>query len=151
MHHHLHHVQLLPVSIDDAWSFFCSPANLGAITPRYMSFHIVSGADKPMHEGQLITYKLKVRGIVYHWVTEITEVRDREKFVDEQKEGPFAYWRHEHSFKPTAHGVEMTDHLEYSVPFGPIGWLANRIFVGNEVKQVFQYRSQMLRSIFPPK
>lgn len=149
MKHKLEQIQLLPVTLDDAWTFFSSPGNLNLITPEYMNFRIISGGDVRMFQGQLITYKLRLRGIPYRWVTEITEVRDKQMFVDEQKVGPFSYWRHEHWFRSVPGGVEMRDFLQYEVPFGPIGLLANSVFVGREVRGIFNYRQQVLESIFP--
>jgi len=48
--------QQLPISIDEAWAFLSSPENLKTITPKHMSFGIISGHDKPMFAGQIIQY-----------------------------------------------------------------------------------------------
>jgi ligand-binding SRPBCC domain-containing protein len=74
----LHKKQRLPISIDDAWDFLSSPANLKTITPDYMSFDILSGADRPMYPGQIIQYIVTpVLGIKTKWVTEITHVKNK--------------------------------------------------------------------------
>lgn len=44
----LHTVQKLPISLDEAWTFFSDPKNLKTITPNYMGFNILSGAEKQM-------------------------------------------------------------------------------------------------------
>lgn len=44
----LHKKQNLPISVDTAWEFLSSPKNLKTITPDYMGFNILSGADRPM-------------------------------------------------------------------------------------------------------
>ena len=44
----LHKKKNLPISIEQAWDFLSNPENLKTITPNYMGFHMVSGADKPM-------------------------------------------------------------------------------------------------------
>ena len=74
----LHKKQNLPISIDEAWEFLSSPANLKTITPDYMSFDILSGADRPMYPGQIIQYIVTpVLGIKTKGVTEITHVVDK--------------------------------------------------------------------------
>ena len=88
----LHKTQNIPITMNQAWEFLSSPANLKTITPDYMGFHILSGADRPMFPGQIIQYIVTpVMGIKTKWVTEITHVKDKEYFVDEQRFGPYAF------------------------------------------------------------
>jgi hypothetical protein len=42
----------------------------------------------------------------------------------------------------------MTDELEYAVSPGLLGSLANFLFVGREVKSIFDYRFQILNKRF---
>ena len=80
----LHRVQELPISLDKAWDFFSSPANLNEITPADMTFKIISDVPEKMYEGLFITYKISpFLGIQLDWCTEITHVKDRSFFVDE--------------------------------------------------------------------
>lgn len=52
-------VQNIPVSIDKAWDFFSSPANLQAITPANLGFKIISKHHgEKMYAGQVIEYKV---------------------------------------------------------------------------------------------
>ena len=37
--------QNIPISIEEAWDFFSSPSNLKVITPDYMGFEILFGAE----------------------------------------------------------------------------------------------------------
>ena len=45
----LHKKQNFPISVETAWEFLSNPKNLKTITPEYMSFDIISGADRPMY------------------------------------------------------------------------------------------------------
>ncbi len=45
----LHTKQNLPISLQEAWDFLSSPKNLKTITPDYMGFNILSGAEKPIY------------------------------------------------------------------------------------------------------
>jgi ligand-binding SRPBCC domain-containing protein len=61
-----------------------------------------------------ITYKVSTAlGIKLNWVTEITQINNRIYFIDEQRQGPYTSWHHEHHFKEVASGVEMHDILYY--------------------------------------
>ena len=89
MVYRLKRIQNLPISIKEAWNFFSNPTNLKEITPNYMGFKILEGADKDMFPGQIIKYIVKpLFGIPLRWVTEITHVERESYFVDEQRYGP---------------------------------------------------------------
>lgn len=148
--YNLKKTQFLPISLTEAWDFFSSPSNLSKITPDHMGFKIVyiSGGSS-MYPGQIIRYVVYgLPGIPMNWTTEITHVQEPNYFVDEQRFGPYALWHHQHHFKEVDGGVEMTDEVNYAIPFGLLGRLANRLFVEREVNRIFDHRYQVLESFF---
>jgi len=148
--HSFQAVQKIPVSIETAWNFFASPANLQAITPTNMGFKVISKfhGDR-IYAGQIIEYKVRpVFNIPLYWMTEITHVQDGVYFVDEQRKGPYSLWHHQHHFKAIEGGVEMTDIVHYSNPLGFLGALANKLFVRNKLDQIFKYRVQKVEELF---
>jgi len=141
--------QNLPISVDQAWEFLSDPKNLKAITPPYMGFDIISGGDRPMFPGQIIQYIVTpVFGIRTKWVTEITHVKDKEYFVDEQRFGPYALWHHKHFIKAIPGGVEMEDIIDYKVPMGFLGQLVHPIIVKPKLDEIFEYRQKKLIELF---
>ena len=56
--------QELPTTIEKAWEFLSDPKNLKRITPNYMGFDILSGADRSMFPGQVIQYRLDRKSVV---------------------------------------------------------------------------------------
>lgn len=114
-----------------------------------MGFHILSELPEKMYPGLIISYIVKpIAGIPVKWVTEITQVREKEFFVDFQLSGPYTIWHHQHHFRPVNGGVEMTDIVNYKVPFGFLGRIVNWLFVEREVKDIFEYRNRVLESLF---
>lgn len=150
MLHTLTSKQFLKTDLQTLWSFMSSPKNLAAITPEYMGFHILTDlGDSKMYPGQIVEYIITpVAGFKMHWVTEITHVKDKEYFVDEQRYGPYAFWHHKHFLTEVPGGVEMTDVLHYKIPFGFIGRLVNRVFVRKKVQEIFDFRFQKLTELF---
>ncbi len=143
--------QELNTTQDLAWEFLSDPKNLKRITPSYMGFDIISGAERKMYPGQIIQYKLTpILRIPFRWVTEITHVKEGDYFVDEQRFGPYVFWHHKHFIKKTTSGIIMEDIVDYKLPLGPLGWLAHKLFVKNKVKQIFVYREKALNEIFNP-
>ncbi|OMP29928.1 SRPBCC family protein [Mangrovimonas sp. DI 80] len=145
----LHRIQNLPISVEEAWQFLSNPKNLKTITPDYMGFHIISGAEKSMFPGQIVQYWVSpILGIKTKWVTEITHVENHKYFVDEQRFGPYALWHHKHFIKPIEGGVQMEDVIDYKLPFGIFGQMVHPFLVRPKLEEIFQYRYEKLEAIF---
>lgn len=141
--------QELPISVEKAWKFFSDPKNLKDITPNEMNFNIISGADKSIYAGQIIQYKVSpILGINLKWVTEITHVKEKEYFVDEQRFGPYSLWHHKHFFKKINGGILMEDIVDYKIPYGLIGQFAHVIFVKKKLEKIFNFRHTKLEKLF---
>lgn len=142
-------IQKLPISKEKAWEFLSDPKNLKTITPDYMSFDILIGADRKMFPGQIIQYIVTpILGIKTKWVTEITHVIEGKYFVDEQRFGPYSFWHHKHFIKEIEGGVEMEDIIDYKVPFGFIGRLVHPFLVKPKLEEIFIYRRKKLYELF---
>ena len=146
----IHEKVELAASLDEAWDFISSPANLKEITPDYMGFEIKStGLPAKMYPGLMISYTVRpLLGIPMTWLTEITHVMEPYYFVDEQRVGPYALWHHEHRLSATDKGVLMTDLVTYRLPAGPLGVLAHKTFVQKQLKGIFKYRELALDKRF---
>jgi ligand-binding SRPBCC domain-containing protein len=136
--------------LDVIWDFISSPKNLKKITPDYMGFDITSdNIEDKMYEGMIISYKVKpLLGIKTTWVTEITHVKDKQYFVDEQRVGPYKIWHHQHFLEETSTGTLMTDIVSYQPPMGLLGSIANKIIIRKKLEEIFAFRTQALNQIF---
>ncbi len=142
--------QNIPTTLEEAWNFVSSPRNLKEVTPDYMGFEITSpNLPEKMYPGMIISYKVSpVLGVKLTWVSEITHVDHLCYFVDEQRIGPYSIWHHEHHLKEIEGGVEMTDIIHYQPPLGPLGAVANRIFIARQLEEVFEYRFTAVKKKF---
>ena len=147
--HTLVTVQKIPVSLQKAWDFFSKPQNLDSITPHDMAFRVLTNfeADE-IYSGLIIEYKVSpVLRIPLYWMTEIGTVVKEKFFVDEQRKGPYSLWRHEHHFIEIEGGVEMTDIVQYKLPLGIIGEIANALIVKRKLRRIFEFRFQKVEEI----
>jgi ligand-binding SRPBCC domain-containing protein len=146
----LYKTQKVPATIEQVWDFISSPANLKKITPEYMGFNITSKMlSEKMYPGMIISYKVSpVFGIKMTWVTEITHVKEKEYFVDEQRVGPYSMWHHEHKIEPIEGGVLMTDIVSYKPPLGILGSIANYILIKKQLQEIFDYRTVAVEKMF---
>ena len=142
--------QRIPATIDQAWEFISSPANLKRITPDYMGFDIsTTGLPDKMYPGMVIGYKVSpLLGIKMSWLTEITQVVDKKFFIDEQRIGPYKIWHHQHKLESIEGGVLMSDIVTYAPPAGFLGAIANTLIIRNKLREIFEYRKTSLNEIF---
>lgn len=138
------------ISIAEAWDFFSAPKNLQVITPPHMGFDIISKMhSEKMYAGQIIRYKVKpLLGIPMSWTTEITQVNEPHFFIDEQRQGPYKMWHHQHHFEEKDGGVLMTDIIHYWPPMGILGNLANTVLIKKQLKGIFDFRKTKIEELF---
>ena len=142
--------QLVPADLDRVWSFFSNPANLGRITPSSMGFAMRT-AHPRMAEDAVIEYTVRpLFGIPLSWRTEIRDFAPPTGFRDIQVRGPYRRWEHTHTFTAMRGGTRVDDHIEYEVPFGPLGSLAHRWVVRSELERIFSHRARAIADAFEP-
>lgn len=141
--------QLLPLDLEAAWTFFSRPENLARITPDDLGFVITSPVPERMYAGMIVSYRVGAfPGVRVPWVTEITHVREPLFFVDEQRSGPYRFWHHQHHFRETAGGIEMTDLIHYQLPGGRLGDLIAGRAVERRLAAIFDHRRRTLAALF---
>jgi ligand-binding SRPBCC domain-containing protein len=142
--------QFLNTDLETAWSFFSSAKNLALITPPELEFKIHTHLDdQEIYEAMIIDYTVKpLFGIPLKWRTEICEVNKPHRFTDRQLKGPYRRWEHTHRFTEQDQGVFMQDEVNYELPFGILGILANRLVVRDKIEQIFKFREATLKRLF---
>jgi len=142
--------QFLPIDIEKAWKFFSSPGNLKIITPEFMGFDILSKIEEGrMYNGQIIKYKVRpIFHIPITWVSELKNIKQPYYFVDEQKEGPYKIWHHQHFIKEVEGGVLIEDEVNYLMPFGVLGRIMHSLYVRKQLNFIFDYRRKKLEELF---
>jgi ligand-binding SRPBCC domain-containing protein len=75
------------------------------------------------------------------WVAEHQEFEAGRFFSDLQVSGPFAYWKHTHTFEPEGLAAcTLEDRVEYALPFGALGRLLAGKFVRRKLERMFEHR-----------
>jgi hypothetical protein len=140
--------QWVPHPVDKVFPFFADAANLEAITPPWLGFHVLKKSTPEVQKGTLIDYRLSLHGIPLRWKTRIEEWVPNQKFVDIQLRGPYSHWHHTHLFTPVKGGTLLTDRVLYKVPLGKIGALTAGSYVKNDVGKIFQYRKKKIEELY---
>jgi ligand-binding SRPBCC domain-containing protein len=140
-----HRELTLPLPRSAVFDFFSRAENLERITPPWLRFRTLTPSPIELRKGARIAYALRLRGLPLRWLTEIAEWDPPHRFVDIQLRGPYRLWRHTHTFEDAPGGARIVDDVEYALPLGWLGALAHP-FVERDIRQIFDYRTQAVRS-----
>lgn len=138
--------QFLARPLEEVFSFFASAENLQTLTPPQLHFEILTPRPIEMNVGTLIDYRLRLWGVPLRWRSQITAWEPPFRFVDEQRQGPYRRWVHEHSFESREGGTLVRDRVDYAVPGGG---LVHRLIVKPDLDRIFRFRRRKLLEIFP--
>ncbi|WP_166242621.1 SRPBCC family protein [Paenibacillus turpanensis] len=98
--------------------------------------------------GELVTFEAVHFGVRQRLTSKITEYERPHLFVDQMQRGAFKSLRHVHEFEALDHGrTLMRDVLIFEAPFGPIGWLVERIVLKSYMRRFLEYRNERLKQL----
>jgi ligand-binding SRPBCC domain-containing protein len=144
----LERTQVVPRDLPTVFAFFKRPENLEQLTPPWLNFRILSTSDLEVRAGTRIRYRLRLNGIPLTWESLISRYEENVFFVDEQVRGPYHRWVHRHAFREVPGGVEVSDRVEYALPFGPLGRIAHVLVVRRQLDGIFGYRHRVMQEVF---
>jgi hypothetical protein len=139
--------QWVPRPLEEVFAFFSDARNLELLTPDWLKFHVLTMPNR-IATGVHIQYRLKWHGIPLRWTTEITRWNPPSDFEDIQLSGPYRLWHHTHRFLELNGGTQMTDVVEYELPFGFLGRMAHALQVKRNVETIFDYRRDRIQEMF---
>jgi ligand-binding SRPBCC domain-containing protein len=146
--HTLEQQVLIPAPRERVFPFFADARNLERLTPPALRFRILTAGAIEMHAGTIIDYELRLSRVPFRWRTQIEIWDPPGRFVDVQAKGPYAHWRHTHTFQEAPGGTLMRDRVDYALPLGPLGAIARRLFVARQLDAIFAFRGRVIREIF---
>lgn len=148
--HQFYTEQIIPVPLDQAWNFFSNPANLMVLTHPKMKMKMESqNGLTPIFEGKVLKIKVKLFGIFStSFLSEITEIKAPNYFMDTQLTGPFAFWQHKHSLSKVEGGTKVIDEITLKFPLGFVGTVAYDLFGKKYLIKIFAYRKLVLEKQF---
>jgi len=102
-----------------------------------------------MRLGDVVTWRARHLGRWWEMTTVISETDPPHRFVDEQHDGPFASFVHEHTFQPLGDDwTEMWDHVEFVAPLGILGRIAETAVLRWYLPRLIDIRNEALANEF---
>jgi ligand-binding SRPBCC domain-containing protein len=92
-----------------------------------------------------VTWEATHFGVRQRLSSQTTEFDPPHRFVDEMVHGAFRRFRHEHQFLAAEGGTEMIDVFDYTSPLGPLGRLADVLFLRRYMTRLLRERNAYLK------
>ena len=97
--------------------------------------------------GDEVTWQARHFGVNQALASRITTFDRPHRFQDSMVRGAFAHFCHDHRFVATPGGTRMVDVIDYAAPGGPLGWLAERLFLTAYLTRFIQRRGLALKRL----
>jgi ligand-binding SRPBCC domain-containing protein len=134
----------LTVPPDEAFAWHERPGAFERITPPWERITVLERTDG-IQEGARTAVRLQLGPVRLRWVAEHREYAKGRRFVDQQTEGPFSHWVHEHRFESAEGGrTRYTDRIEFGLTFGVVGSAARRM-ARARAERMLAYRHATVR------
>lgn len=93
---------------------------------------------------ETVTWRARHFGITWTMTTTISELDRPNRFVDRQRRGPFKKFVHEHTFVAVDGMTQVTDHVQFAAPLGPLGWLAEQLVLKRYIPKLIDARNAFM-------
>ena len=97
--------------------------------------------------GDEVTWEAKHFGLPFRMTVRVTRMARPRSFEDEMVKGPFRAMRHRHEFIETTAGTAMRDVFEFAAPYGPLGWIAERLVLEPYLSAFLRHRANALKAM----
>ena len=142
--------QLLAASVDDVWDFWATIEGFAALQPPENQFSVTenTGANE-LSQGQEVGYRLRLAPML--WTSgrqRFVEVEPKTRFTDEQLEGTWKTFRHQHLLEEIEGGVEIRNVVDYSLPLEPLSRPLHRLMIVPSLARIARWERQVFADRF---
>lgn len=125
---------------------------------RDISFHVrslehtneqaIAGRTEGLIElGETVTWQAKHLLLTRRMTVRITAMDRPKHFRDEQIDGPFKRFIHDHDFEDLGDGVtRMHDAIAFASPFGLVGKCVDSAYLTHYIKRLIETRSHQIKA-----
>jgi uncharacterized protein len=129
---------------DDVWAWYARPGAFERLMPPWEHARVLSRTGG-IENGAQVVIETRIGPAPVRWVARYREVARGRRFVDEQVEGPFQRWEHEHEMLPDgAGGCVIHDRITCVPPLGALGSIVSSRWLRTRLERLLQYRHETL-------
>lgn len=98
--------------------------------------------------GDEVTFEARHLGVRQRLSARVVDFDRPRFFRDRMTRGAFRSMEHDHRFTPRPDGgTDMADVLRFAAPFGPLGWVAERLILGPHLRRFLTKRGAALKAM----
>ena len=117
------------------------------LTPASANIEVESVASTLAPSDDVVRFAVRFGPARFKFENVHTLYEPSERFVDEQRKGPYKFWYHYHEIEETDSGTKITDVVHYDIPYSIFGKLVHAIFIKNKLKEIFDFRSAKFKEL----
>lgn len=108
---------------------------------------IAGRTDGLIELGETVTWLARHLGMTRRMTVKITAMERPNHFRDEQTDGPFKRFVHDHDFESLDNGTtRMTDQIDFASPYGWLGRVVDRVVLRQYLQTLITKRAVALKS-----
>ena len=137
----------IAASAEELFRFHEDTRNLPRITPPSVKVEVLE-VRGTYRDGLSVRVRATQFGILrQEMLMEFVEYDPPRRLADQQREGPFASWLQTRIFTPIPGGTRLTDIVDYEVPFGILGRIADTLIIAPRIRSMFEYRQRRTKEL----
>lgn len=98
-------------------------------------------------EGESVTFQGRRFGVRLRHTSRVVELRPYSYFREVMIAGAFLRFEHEHYFTLMDDGTRLKEEIRFSLPWGPLGQLATKLFVRRRLRRFLADRNALVKRV----
>ena len=108
---------------------------------------IAGRTDGLIELGETVTWQAKHLGMTRRMTVKITAMDRPTHFRDEQTDGPFKHFIHDHFFEDLGNGMtRMRDVIDFASPYGALGRIVDRVYLASYLEKLITQRGLAIKA-----
>ncbi len=142
--------QQLAAGVDDVWEFWATIEGFAALQPPENQFSVIDNTGgNDLAVGQEVGYRLRLAPMLWSGGRQrFVEVEPKSRFTDEQLEGTWKTFRHQHLLGEIDGGVEIKNVVDYSIPLEPLSRPLHRLMIATSLNKIAKWERQVFADRF---
>jgi ligand-binding SRPBCC domain-containing protein len=141
------HRRRVPFARPAVFAYFLCPARVVALAPPGAGLTLVE-APEVVAVGSRVVVQARRWGLARRIVTEVVELIEPLRLVEEQHEGPFGQWRHVRSFEEVGEAeTDVIEEIAFAAPGGLLGLTLTTGRIERDLAEAFAWRDERLEEM----
>jgi uncharacterized protein (TIGR01777 family) len=129
----------------EVFAWHARPGAFERLVPPWERLRVIE-REGGIEDGARTVLEMRAGPVPVRWTAVHRDYRPPEQFCDEQRGGPFRRWIHSHRFVALDGArTRLEDDIDYALPFGALGALADPLAVRPRLARTFRYRHDTTR------